>query len=34
MPLPAADRIIGEDGLLTLYYLVAGKRLSSQAAED
>ncbi len=34
MPLPAADRIMGEDGLLTLYYLVAGKRLGSRAVED
>ena len=35
MPLPAADHwITGGDGLLTLYYLVAGKRFGSQAAED
>lgn len=34
MPLLAADRVIGEDGLLTLHYLVASKRLGSQAADD
>ena len=32
MPLPAADRVMGEDGLLSLHYLVASKRLGSQAA--
>jgi hypothetical protein len=34
MPLPATDRIMGEGSLLTLHYLVAGKRLASQAAGD
>jgi hypothetical protein len=34
MPLPAVDRIMGEDGLLRLHYVVAGKRLGSQAAGD
>ena len=34
MPLPPADRTMGGDGLLTLHYLVAGKRLVAQAAVD
>jgi len=34
MPLPAADRMVGEDRLLRLHYLVAGKRLRSQAADE
>jgi len=32
MPLPPADRTMGEDGLLTLHYLIAGKRLAVQTA--
>jgi hypothetical protein len=31
MPLPPADRVMGEDGLLALHYLVAGKRLAHAA---